>query len=223
MSALRERLHELGYRLSALARRRDAERDLREEVAFHQDMLARDLEHQGLSAPDAARTARVRFGNATVLRERSAEWWGFPAVESVLSDMRFGVRLLARSPTFALVAIVAIGLAIGANAGFFTMVDAFLFQPIPVQHPARLVKLLAVDGRGASSIRFSYADLRALGHARTVTDVFAFDAEPVSFRATAAQRSATPSSLGCISGNYFAALGGSAVVGRTLTPQDQPS
>jgi predicted permease len=218
-----ELLHELSFRLRALVRRGDVDRELRDEIVFHQEMLARDLEQHGTPPAEAARAARVRFGNPTVLRERSADWWGFPALESVMFDVRFGARLLARSPAFALVAIVAIGLAIGVNAGFFTLVDAFVFQPMPVRNPDRLVKLLMIDGRGGSSIRFSYSDLGTLRRARSLEDVVAFDAEPVAFRVSAARRGSAAASLGCISGNYFSALGGTAVAGRTLTPQDEAS
>ncbi|MDB4877837.1 MAG: hypothetical protein JWM41_4283 [Gemmatimonadetes bacterium] len=217
-------MRELWYRLSARLRRSSLDRQLEEEMGFHQDMLARDLERDGLSAQEARGAARRKFGNARALRERSADWWGFPSLEGVLQDIRFGARMLRRSPAFTLVAVGAIGLAIGINAGFFTLVDALVFQPIPVVHPERMVKLLTVDARGWTAIRFSFTDLTTLStHSRTIEDVVAYDAEPVALRTSANGTGALAASAGLVSANYFTALGGSATVGRALASSDDES
>lgn len=222
MPPVREALHRLWFRVRTLTRRDALARELLEETEFHREMLARDLQRgAAASSSDAALAARRKFGNPTALHERSADAWGFPAVEQVWQDVRFGARLLVRSPGFALVAIVAVGLAIGINAGFYTLVDAFLFQPIPVAHPERLVKLEVVDGRGQTGIQFSYADLRTISRtSRTVEDVVAYENLPVALRTVPARPGAIAAGAGCVSGNYFSALGGTAIVGRTLTPSD---
>jgi predicted permease len=197
-------------------------RQLVEETDFHQEMLARDVQQgDAASSEGAALAVRRKFGNPAAVRERIADAWGFPAIENVLQDLRFGARLLARSPAFALIAIVAIGLAIGINAGFFTLVDAFLFQPTPVANPERLVKLEVVDGRGQKGIQFSYADLQTISRAsRTVQDAVAYENLPVALRTVPTRPGAIAAGAGCVSGNYFSALGGAAIVGRTLMPSD---
>src|SRR6185312_2697500 len=136
MRALVHRIRALVHRALTLGRGTALARELDEELAFHRAMLARDLEHTGFSADDARLTARRRTGNALAIRERSADAWGFPALEDFVRDARFGIRTLGRSPAFVAIAVVAIGIGIGVNAGFFTLVDALVWQPIPVARPA---------------------------------------------------------------------------------------
>ncbi|HEY5062372.1 MAG TPA: permease prefix domain 1-containing protein, partial [Gemmatimonadaceae bacterium] len=156
---VRRRARELWFRCVGLVRRRSLHRELADEMALHQELLARDLAEAGRSTVAAAAAARRRFGNALALRERAAEAWGFPRIEDLVHDVRFGARILRRSPMFAIVAITAIALAIGINAGFFTLIDAMMLQPIPVVNPARMVRLSVIDARGGENIRFSYTDL----------------------------------------------------------------
>ena len=128
----RERARELWFRCVGLVRRGSLRRELADEMAFHQELLARDLGEQGRPTVASSAAARRRFGNALALRERAADAWGFPRIEDLVHDVRFGARILRRSPMFAIVAISAIALAIGINAGFFTLIDALMLQPIPV-------------------------------------------------------------------------------------------
>ena len=152
---------------------------------------------------------------------RTADAWGFPRLEDLAHDLRFGARMLRRSPMFAIVAISAIAIAIGINAGFFTLVDALMFQPIPVVNPARMVRLSVIDARGGESIRFSSTDLSEIvKQSRTIEDPVAFDAELVALRNSPTAASAAEAILGCVSGNYFSALGGTAAAGRLLTADD---
>jgi len=217
------RARALAYRVRTLGRHTALEREVDDELAFHREMLTRDLVHAGATPEEARLGARRRLGNPLVLRERSADAWGFPALEDFWRDARFGVRTLGRSPTFVAIAVVAMGIGIGVNAGFFTLVDAFLWQPIPVARPERLVKLLTVDAHGGNGVRFSYADAeRIAAHARTVSDVVAYDAEPVGVELTPGAPART-ASVGLVSGNYFSALGGTAGLGRVLSPADARS
>jgi predicted permease len=208
------------YRVSHIGRRGALERDLDEELRFHEAMLSRDLEHAGASPAASRLTARRRVGSPLALRERSAGVWGFPALEDFWRDARFGIRTLGRSPAFVAIAVVAMAIGIGVNAGFFTLVDALVWQPIPVAHPERMVKLLTVGTRGRNGIRFSYSDVRTIAaHARRLTDLVAYDAETVGIE-LAPGSPARIASAGVISGNYFTTLGGSAALGRVLTDDD---
>ncbi len=205
----------------AATRRDTAARDLDEEMRFHRELLARDLETEGMSPRDAEGAARRQFGNSTALRERAADAWSFPLLDDLAQDVRFGVRLLRRSPMFSLVAVVAIGLAIGINTGFFTLVDAFVWRPIPVPRPDGIVRLALTFSRGGSGILWSYPQVRDLTrHSKTLDQVLPLGRCPlVAFRATPS-RTAEPATPVCVSGNFFGALGGSAAVGRALLPAD---
>ena len=218
----------------SLSQRDAAAHDLDEEMRFHRELLARDFQATGLSPDDARDAARRRFGNPLVLRERSADEWSFPRLDDIAYDVRFGARMLRRSPGFALIAVVAIGIAIGINAGFFTLMDAFVWRPIPVARPERVVKLAltyahrhrpARDSRRAfvrgSTILMSYPEVQAIAqHSRTLTDVMPLaQCFPVAFRSSPSS-TATPAGPACVSGNYFASLGGTAIIGRALLPTD---
>jgi predicted permease len=208
-------------KLRRVAGRDAAARELDEEMRFHRDLLARDFEANGLTPSDARDAAKRQFGNSLVLRERSADAWSVPRLDDIAQDVRFGARMLRRSPAFALIAIVAIGLAIGINSGFFTLVDAFVWRPIPVARPDGLVKLALTYARGGGSIIMSYPQVQALArNSRTLTDVMPYGrCAAVAFRSStsATAKAATPA---CISGNYFASLGGRAAAGRPLVPAD---
>jgi len=104
---------------------------LRDELQAHVELLARDLSHEGM-APDAALAeARRRMGNVTRQREESREYWGFPALEAVVQDVRYAVRGLLRSPVFTITVVVTLGLGIGANAAMFAVIDRLMFRPHP--------------------------------------------------------------------------------------------
>src|ERR671937_821717 len=87
-------LRQLARRARAGMGRAAGRRELEEEMHFHLELLTRDFERAGL-APQAARdAARRRFGNLLALREQSEGAWGFPAVDAVLQDLRYGLRML---------------------------------------------------------------------------------------------------------------------------------
>src|SRR5262249_38179361 len=136
-------------------------------------------------------------------------------------DVRFGARLLRRSPMFAIVSIVAIGMAIGINTGFFTLVDTFVWRPIPVPRSDGLVKMaLRYQTRGGSIV-FSYPQVQAItSYSSALSDVLPMArCVQVALRSSTA-KPAEPAKPICVSGNYFSALGGSAGLGRALVPSD---
>lgn len=210
----------LVFRLRTLFRRRTLDRELQDELAFHRDMLERDFAHDGLDAGSATAAARRRLGSPLALRERSGDAWGFPALDDLWRDVRYGTRTLGRAPGFALVAICTIGLAIGINTGFFTLVDTFAWQPIPVARPQRLVRIALKYPRRGTSILVSYPELQDItAHTRTLSDVIPYAPTTIALRAARGQRvEALPAAV--VAGSYFDALGGHAGAGRLLTPED---
>jgi predicted permease len=211
--------------LRSRLRQNATDRELDEEMRFHRELLARDFEANGLSPRDAHDAARRQFGNPLLLRERSADAASFRVLrffDDVAQDVRFGLRLLRRSPLFTIVSVVAIGLAIGINSGFFTLIDAFVWRPIPVPRSDGLVRISMTLSKGGSGILFSYPQAQAIAkYSRTLSDVLpAGRCAQVAFRSSTSA-TAEPATGVCVSGNFFEALGGVASLGRALVPGDE--
>jgi putative ABC transport system permease protein len=122
---------EMWRRASAWIHRRGLERELDHELSAHAELLARDLERDGMSTAEARAEARRRVGSPLRAREASREAWGFPAVDAFLHDLRYAFRGLRRSPGFTATVVVTLTLGIGANATMFAVIDRLMFRPYP--------------------------------------------------------------------------------------------
>ncbi len=122
-------------RLVALVRRRRIADEIDDEIAFHIAMRRDELERGGVSPAEADRRARRQFGNVTRLGEDMRETWTFPTLESLVQDLRIGVRALLRNPGFAAAAVLTLALGIGVNAAMFSILDRTLFRTLPVPNP----------------------------------------------------------------------------------------
>ena len=139
-------------------------------------------------------------------------------MEALIQDLRFGLRWLRKSPGFAAVAVLSLGLGIGANTAIFSVVDALLLRPLPVSDPDRLVDLYTGGSDGDLHATSSVPDLEDF---RAQTRVFA-DMAGYSMMFAAVDRDGrTRLTLGeVVTGNYFSMLGVPARIGRTLQPAD---
>jgi putative ABC transport system permease protein len=132
-------------RLQALLMRRTADARLDEELRFHFDRQVAENIAAGMNAQEARFAALRNFGNPALLREQTRATWSWGWLESVLHDVRYGVRTLARAPGFAAIAILVMALGIGANVALFTIVRSVLLKPLPFRDPGRLVSIFEHD------------------------------------------------------------------------------
>ncbi len=202
--------------IPGMFRRRKLRDELSEEVRLHIEEHAEQLRLEGLSPREAERRARVAFGNATLVEERSREVWQWSTLESIWSDIRFAIRQLRRSPGFTVAAVLTLALAIGANAVVFSILNAFLLRPLNVQKPNSLYQLQ--HGNEASAYQ-SYPDYLELRNAnRSFDDLVAYTIDEVGLDAG---HDPTEVWVEEASGNYFDALGLQPYLGHFFHAADE--
>lgn len=209
----------LRLRCRALFFRRRMERDLHEELQFHQALRADRLEASGIASADSARQVRLQFGNNAYYKEICRDMWTFRWIETTTQDLRYAARTLLRSPGFALIAILTLALGIGANTAIFTVVNAAILRPLPYRDPDRLVELWGnvrrtrIERRGTSLP--DYADWR--DQSRSFESMALFDDS--SFTLTGVDE---PERLAgeYVAWPYFDMLGIHPILGRVFLPAE---
>ena len=169
---------EFWRRATAWTRRGRLDRELAAELKEHVDLLARDLEHEGMSTAQARAEAARQVGSALRAREASRDSWGFPALDAFLRDLRYAARGLRRSPGFTATVVVTLALGIGANTTMFAVVDRLMFRPFPYMRAPNDVHLVyqrtLSRGRKFTYATMPYTRYRDLASAtRSSSDVAA--------------------------------------------------
>jgi len=204
-------------------RRKAREEDLERELRSDLELEAEEHREKGRSPEEARRAAQRAFGNTTLVMEDVRAVWVWLWLEQFAQDLRYGLRMLRRSPAFTAVAVLSLALGIGANAAVFTLVNAVLLRMLPVTNPQELVGVTAVQ-RGAPGI-ISYPMYRDLRDRQQVfTDILASAGE-TPYRITIPGPGGQQSELdnmrvSFVSGNYFTVLGVQAAIGRFFHPEE---
>jgi macrolide transport system ATP-binding/permease protein len=128
-------------RVKALFRRKQLERDLEDELAFHLTMRAEKKRTAGIAGEEAKYAARREFGNAMRVKEICREMWSFVSVETFWRDLRYGARALGKNPGFTAVAVLAIALGIGVNTGIFSVLNGMALRLLPIPAASQVVSV----------------------------------------------------------------------------------
>lgn len=140
---------EISNRLGHLLRRDRFDTELEDEIRFHLEARADELQAEGLSPKDALLQARREFGPQAQIQEDARSFWHIQWLEDLLSDLRYGTRALTRNKTFALAAIFSLALGTGANTSVFSFTMEFLFSDPSVADPGTLA-IARIAGRSHS-------------------------------------------------------------------------
>jgi len=139
--------YKLPLRLRSLFREDKAELDLSDELQFHLQNQIDEFVAQGMNPQQARRAARQSLGGIEQVKEECRDARQVNFIENFLRDVRYGLRMLRRSPGFTVLTILCLTLGIGANAAVFSWVEGILFRPYPlVSHQERLVALSGTAG-----------------------------------------------------------------------------
>jgi predicted permease len=199
-----------------LFHRRQHEEQLEKELRHHLDLHTSDLIAQGYTPEEARRQAHLALGGPEQVKEMCRDVRGTRWLEDLLQDLRIGVRMLRKNPSFTLVVAATLALGIGANTAIFGLVDVLLLRPLPVVNaPSQLVLLARGDGRGPA---LSYPDFKDLRERNEVlSDLALFTQAPISFGNNVRSEVV----LGAlVSGNYFDVLGIKPSLGRAFLPEE---
>jgi len=228
----------LWSRIRALFIRDRLDSRLDEEVQTHLDELTAEYVRGGATPEQARLAARRAFGGVEQMKEVHRDRRMLRAVDDVWRDVRYAARTLRRRPVFTTVAVLTLALGIGANTAVFGLINDYLFRTLPVSDPARLVTfrwtglndvsslrasygyIAGVEGGRTGGTSFPYAMFEAFRRAnRTLDDLAAFAPGSRGFNAIVEGRAEFATGQ-YVSGNFYRALGVSAVVGRTILPSD---
>ena len=204
--------------LRVSSRRADFEREMQDEMRIHLELYQADLRRRGVPEEEARRRALAEFGSVGARQEECRDAVGLRLVDELRGDVSYAFRLLRRSPAFTLVALLSLGLGIGANTAIFSLIDTVLVKTLPVDDPQRLFFVDNSGGKSGGSSGPPYPCFELLrDHNRFLSGIAAFsqrmfkvsiDGVPERVRGQYA------------SGSYFDLLGVRAAHGRLLTPAD---
>ncbi|HEV8580470.1 MAG TPA: ABC transporter permease [Thermoanaerobaculia bacterium] len=187
--------------------------DLDDEIAFHIEKSIERRIGEGMSPEAARREVLLRFGNRTLTKERCREVNTLAPLEQVLQDVRYGLRMLRKNPSFTAICVLTLGLGLGINAALWTVVGSVLLRPLPFAKPERLMAVeetFLPSGWGPASPA-NLRDWREQNHS------FA-ELVPCLSRSRNLQGSGEPERLSAVlaGSHLFATLGVQPLLGRTF-------
>jgi putative ABC transport system permease protein len=196
------------------------DQELDEEIQAHLDMAARDRIERGEAPESAELNVRREFGNRTLITEATREMWGWTALEALVQDVRYGLRMMRRSPGFTAVAVLSLALGIGANTAIFSLINTLMLRALPVREPEQLVELLSTGYPGDP--RMNYFAWKYYEHYREQNHEFSDLIGSSSSRFQVSRDGLETETVAgeYVVGTFFPALGVQPAIGRLIGPQD---
>jgi predicted permease len=216
--------------LKALLRKEERNREMDEELRGYLEASAEEKMRRGMSDEQARRAARVEMGSMETVKQqvRSAGWES--TAESVWQDVRYALRTLAKSPGFAMVAILSLALGIGANTAIFSLINNLMLKSLTVRDPQQLVAFgkedgaCICDGIGPGPLDiFTYDFYQRIQKQDVFQGISRYSSFPVPISVRSDKSgngSASQATSYLVSGNFFNVLGAEPLMGRAFVPGD---
>ena len=213
--------YKLPLRLRSIFHKNRAELDLSEELQFHLQNQIDEYVAQGMNPKEARHAALLSVGGIEQAKEECRDARKVSLIENFLQDVRFGLRILRRSPGFSLLAILCLTLGIGANAAVFSWIEGILFRPYPaVAHQERLVAIGGTSRGEPRGTPLSWPDFQDLQRRCTLCETLFVSKITGTTLSIGDRAERTTGSI--VSANYFDAIGVPPMLGRGFFPgEDQ--
>ncbi|HEY3455164.1 MAG TPA: ABC transporter permease [Bryobacteraceae bacterium] len=200
-------------------RRKQREQDLVRELSAHLEAEAAEQRERGIAPEEARYAAQRAFGNTAFVKEELREMWNWGFMERFLQDIRFSLRMLRKSPGFAVFAVLALALGLGANAAIFSVVDAVLLRSLPFRHSDRLVEVWEDASRfgfpRAPLAPANFVDWKRRNHVFEDMAALKGDLYALTGAGTPEQVEGSP-----VTANLFPLLGVSPILGRNFSAEE---
>ena len=202
-------------------RRNQLEHDLDEELHAYLALVAAEKARSGISPEQAWRDARREMGGVDQVRQNVRDIRAGVLLDRLAQDLRYGIRTLAKSPAFSLVAVATLALGIGANTAMFSLLDQIVLSLLPVRHPEQLVIVRETGNHYGNSYGINTVSWPMFEDLRDHNQVFSgmFCRFPTSVTVGYGDRAAQIQAE-LVSASYFPILGVGAALGRTIAPDD---
>jgi predicted permease len=201
--------------------KRRADLQLDEEVRGYVQLLAEEKVKRGMNAADALREAKMETGGIEQVKEQVREVRAGHFLETLWQDIRYGLRMLRKSPGFTAIAVLTLTLGIGANTAIFSMVDWLVLRPIPgVQDSRRLVYLITEEKSGGYANGFSYPNFEDIRDQSASVFSYVAGIQPFQMDGLSADGKTMQIWTNYVTGDFFEMLGIKPALGRLILPSE---
>jgi predicted permease len=215
---LKRLLYTVPLRLRSLLRRGRVEQELDEELRYHLERQIEENLGKGMTDREARNAALCAMGGIEQQKERCRDMRRVNFIEDLMQDLRYGLRVLAKSPVFTSIGVLTLALGIGANTAIFSVVNQLLLRPLPFRDAERLVMLWEVTPEGRHQNTTSRANFRAWREQSTAFEgMAAFSDQRLNLTG---DREPEEVSVQMATPELFQVLGVEPLLGRTLNEDD---
>src|SRR6185503_4060613 len=205
-------------RLRALKQRETVIGEIDREMRSHVELQTEANIKAGMSPAEAHAQALRSFGNVSRALDEAYDVKGGGLFETVMQDVRYGARMLAKHKAFTVVAVITLGLGIGANTAIFSVVNELLLRPLPFPEADRIVMLWEVTPQGRHQNTTSRQNYRAWkAQSSSFEEIAAFSDQRLNLTGTGEPEEL---SVQLARPELFKVLGVEPLLGRTFSPDD---